>query len=406
MGITEGISVTIAQHNGGTPSFDQLWASDSEAPKLDIYYREGISDLERRLEKWLEKSSAQFDLQAIGDDYTLRLDVSRSWPTRLDGLLKNKVQDFLVHTVTAGWLNDFEGVSVKQDYQAMAAQDLNDIVYIVGLKSFGFVEKERAGESDKDAESDGSAQGRCTDGEKKEETKTGVTEERASDAEKGDNPYTVEAGERKTDEGGAEAAAEQQRTERKADADKDGNPYTVEAGERKADEENAGAAAQQPHTERKADADKTDNLSFEAGERKADEESDKAAAQQPQTERKEDADKVDNLSFEAGERKADEESDEAAAEQLHTERKEDADKTGGQHTHADERSSDDVKATSDYPMHAAERHSKSDTESGDVRFEADAGGRNTDDDTVDIRHDYTDWSGTSPLIWEKAFETS
>ena len=300
MGITEGISVTIAQHNGGTPSFDQLWASDSEAPKLDIYYREGISDLERRLEKWLEKSSAQFDLQATGDDYTLRLDVNRSWPTRLDGLLKNKVQDYLVHTVTAGWLNDFEGVSVKQDYQAMAAQDLDDIVYIVGLKSFGFAEKERAGESDKDAESDGSAQGRCTDEEKNEETKTGVAEERANDA------------------------------------DKVGNPYTVEAGERKADEESTEAAAQQPHTERKTDADKT----------------------------------------------------------------------GGQHTHADERNSDEIKATSDYQGRAAERHSKSDTESADARFDADAGGRNADDDTVDIRHDYTDWSGTSPLLWEKEFETS
>ena len=336
MGITEGISVTIAQHNGGTPSFDQLWASDSEAPKLDIYYREGISDLERRLEKWLEKSSAQFDLQATGDDYTLRLDVNRSWPTRLDGLLKNKVQDYLVHTVTAGWLNDFEGVSVKQDYQAMAAQDLDDIVYIVGLKSFGFAEKERTGESDKDAESDGSAQGRCTDGEKKEETKTGVAEERANDADKDGNPFTVDAGERKTDEESTEAAAQQPHTERKTDTDKDGNPYTVEAGERKADEESTEAALQQPHTERK----------------------------------------------------------------------EDADKTGGQQTHADERSSDDVKATSDYPGRAAERHSKSDTESADARFEADAGGRNADDDTVDIRRDYTDWSGTSPLIWEKDFETS
>lgn len=300
MGITEGISVTIAQHNGGTPSFKQLWASDSEAPKLDIYYREGISDLERRLEKWLEKSSVQFDLQATGDDYTLRLDVNRSWPTRLDGLLKNKVQDYLVHTVTAGWLNDFEGVSVKQDYQAMAAQDLDDIVYIVGLKSFGFAEKERAGESDKDAETDGSAQGRCVDEEKIEERKSSETEERNSDA------------------------------------DKDGNPYTVEAGERKTDEESTGTTAQQPHTERKVDADKT----------------------------------------------------------------------GGQQTHADERSSDDVKATSNYPGRAAERHSKSDAESADARFEADAGGRNTDDDTVDIRHDYTDWSGTSPLIWETDFETS
>ena len=300
MGITEGISVTIAQHNGGTPSFDQLWASDSEAPKLDIYYREGISDLERRLEKWLEKSSAQFDLQATGDDYTLRLDVNRSWPTRLDGLLKNKVQDYLVHTVTAGWLNDFEGVSVKQDYQAMAAQDLDDIVYIVGLKSFGFAEKERAGESDKDAESDGSAQGRCTDEEKNEETKTGVAEERINDADKTDNSYAVEAGERKADEEGTEASA------------------------------------QQPHIERKADADKT----------------------------------------------------------------------GGQHTHADERNSDEIKATSDYQGRAAERHSKSDTESADARFDADAGGRNVDDDTVDIKHDYTDWSGTSPLIWETDFETS
>lgn len=208
--------------------------------------------------------------------------MNRSWPTRLDGLLKNKVQDYLVHTVTAGWLNDFEGVSVKQDYQAMAAQDLDDIVYIVGLKSFGFAEKERAGESDKDAESDGSAQGRCTDEEKVD------------------------------------------------------NIYTVEAGERKTDEESTEAAAQQPHTERKADADKT----------------------------------------------------------------------GGQQTHADERSSDDIKATSDYQGRAAERHSKSDTESADAQFDANTGGRNADDDTVDIRHDYTDWSGTSPLIWEKDLETS
>lgn len=301
MGITEGISVTIAQHNGGTPSFDQLWASDSEAPKLDIYYREGISDLERRLEKWLEKSSAQFDLQATGDDYTLRLDVNRSWPTRLDGLLKNKVQDYLVHTVTAGWLNDFEGVSVKQDYQAMAAQDLDDIVYIVGLKSFGFAEKERAEESDKDAESGGSAQGRCTDEEKEEETKTGVAEERTNDADKTDNSYAVEAGERKADEESAEAAAQQPHTERKADADKDGNPNAVEADERKADT---------------------------------------------------------------------------------------------------------TKDASSYSEKGDERHSKNDNENSDERNGVAAGGRNADDDTVDIRHDYTDWSGTSPLIWETDFETS
>ena len=149
MGITEGVSVTIAQHNGGTPTFEQLWASDSEGPKLDIYYREGISDLERRLEKWLATSSKQFDLQSIGDDYNLRLDVSQNWPSRLLGLLSNKVQDYLVHTVTAGWLNDFAGLSVKQDYMSMAATDLDDIVYIVGLRDFDFAEAERKGDERK-----------------------------------------------------------------------------------------------------------------------------------------------------------------------------------------------------------------------------------------------------------------
>ena len=335
MGITEGISVTIAQHNGGTPSFDQLWASDSEAPKLDIYYREGISDLERRLEKWIEKSSAQFDIQATGDDYALRLDISRSWPTRLDGLLKNKVQDYLVHTVTAGWLNDFEGVSVKQDYQAMAAQDLDDIVYIVGLKSFGFAEKERAGESDKDAETDGSAQGRCADEEKNEATAPIGTEARTSDADKVDNHYTVEAGERKADAESAGAAAQQPHTERKADANKDGNPYTVDAGERKSDVENAEASSQQLHTERKEDADKVDN----------------------------------HYTVEAGERKA-----------------------------------DATKDASNYSGKGDERHSKNDNENADEHNEAEAGGRSEDDDTVDIRHDYTDRSGTSPLVWEQTLK--
>lgn len=295
MGITEGISVTISQHNGGTPTFEQLWASDSESPKLDIYYREGISDLERRLEKWLQESSAQFDLQAIGEDYKLKLNVSRSWPTRLEGLLKNKVQDYLVHTVTAGWLNDFEGISVKQDYQAMAAQDLDDIVYIVGLKSFGFAEKERAGETDKDEEADGSAQDRGTDEDKTESEYTAEADERASDSDKREETIFSDA------------------EERVSDTNKDDNPYTVEAGERGKDTDSEAAVEEQRHTERTADEDK---------------------------------------------------------------------------------------ATSDYSEKADERHSKNDNDNAEKRNEAEAGDRNEDNDIVDIRHDFTDWSGTSPLLWE------
>lgn len=67
MGIVEGISVIIAKHSGGTPTFDQLWASDAESPKLDIYYREAIGDLERYLTEYIGESSAQMDLQANGN---------------------------------------------------------------------------------------------------------------------------------------------------------------------------------------------------------------------------------------------------------------------------------------------------------------------------------------------------
>ena len=54
MGIVEGISIIIAQKNDGTPTFEQLWASESEGRKLDIYYREAIGDLERRVTRQLD----------------------------------------------------------------------------------------------------------------------------------------------------------------------------------------------------------------------------------------------------------------------------------------------------------------------------------------------------------------
>ena len=148
--IAEGISVSISQHNGGTPSYEQLWASPDESQKLDIYYREAISDLERQLTLWVEETSAQFNLKQDGEDYVLVLDMNRYWPTRLLGLLTNKIQDYLVHAVTAGWLNDFAGLEVKQDYQAMASQDLSDIRAVIYKREYGFNGAERTDDSDKD----------------------------------------------------------------------------------------------------------------------------------------------------------------------------------------------------------------------------------------------------------------
>lgn len=152
--IAEGISVTISQHNGGVPTYEQLWASASEARKLDIYYREAVGDLEQRLMDWAQSTHSQFSLTATGDNYTLTLAMSPYWPTRLEGLLKNKVQDFFVHAVTAGWLNDFDGLTVKNDYSLMGAADLTAIVDIIRKREFNFTESERGDNPDQKEDSD------------------------------------------------------------------------------------------------------------------------------------------------------------------------------------------------------------------------------------------------------------
>lgn len=239
MGIVEGISATIARHNGGSPSFEELWASDSESPKLDIYYREAIGDLERRLLDWVVKSSGQFDLQSAGEDYHLTLDVAASWPARLTGLLGNKIQDYLVHSVTAGWLYDFEGLTVKQDYVQMASQDLDDIWYIVGLRSFSFEEHERQGEEDKDG-NDGIAGtvARVADKNKQRNDVAITAEVRSADVSKDVNGAALDAKERVADAAknvNAEAGNVEGRHDAN-DASKGDGSFTANAGSRHEDD--------------------------------------------------------------------------------------------------------------------------------------------------------------------------
>ena len=197
--IAEGISVTISQHNAGTPTYEQLWASEDEAKKLDIWYREAISDLERNLMKWVATSSGQFDLSEDGTDYKLTLKLSQYWPARLEGLLNNKIQDYLVHSVTAGWLNDFSGLEVKQDYQAMAAQDVKDVIDIICMQSFGFSEAERQDDGSDKNPSSIDATARQDDGSNKNPSSIDATA-RQDDGKKNAPSMVVEAGYRRKDE--------------------------------------------------------------------------------------------------------------------------------------------------------------------------------------------------------------
>lgn len=141
MGVVEGLTATIAQHNPEV-DFQTVWASDGEEAKLDIYYREAITDLENFLARFSSSTTQQFDLQALADDFSITIKTLVSWPPRLSGVLTNQIQNYLVHAILAGWLSDFPDMN-HTDYASMGASDLDAIKEILLKKDFSFAEAER-----------------------------------------------------------------------------------------------------------------------------------------------------------------------------------------------------------------------------------------------------------------------
>lgn len=141
MGVVEGLSATIAQHNPEV-DFQSVLASDAEEAKLDIYYREAITDLENFLARFSSSTTQKFDLQALADDFSINIVTLASWPPRLSGLLTNQIQNYLVHAIIAGWLSDFPDMD-HTDYASMGASDLDAIKEILLKKDFSFAEAER-----------------------------------------------------------------------------------------------------------------------------------------------------------------------------------------------------------------------------------------------------------------------
>lgn len=166
MGVVEGLSATIAQHNPEV-DFQTVWASDGEEAKLDIYYREAITDLENFLARFSSSTTQQFDLQALADDFSITIKTLESWPPRLSGVLTNQIQNYLVHAILAGWLSDFPDMN-HTDYASMGASDLEAIKEVLLKKDFSFAEAERiADDTVKDGSSAVDAVARGGDGVEK-----------------------------------------------------------------------------------------------------------------------------------------------------------------------------------------------------------------------------------------------
>lgn len=152
MGVVEGLTATIAQHNSDV-DFQSVWASDAEEARLDIYYREAITDLENFLARFSSSTTQQFDLQALADDFSITIKTLVSWPPRLSGVLSNQIQNYLVHAILAGWLSDFPDMN-HTDYASMGASDLEAIKEVLLKKDFSFAEAARTAD---DTEKEGSS---------------------------------------------------------------------------------------------------------------------------------------------------------------------------------------------------------------------------------------------------------
>lgn len=225
MGVVEGLSATIAQHNPEV-DFQTVWASDGEEAKLDIYYREAITDLENFLARFSSSTTQQFDLQALADDFTITIKTLASWPPRLSGVLTNQIQNYLVHAILAGWLSDFPDMN-HTDYASMGASDLEAIKEVLLKKDFSFAEAERtADDTVKDGSSAVDAVARGGDGVEKNSSFS-PTERRAVDGV-AKNASSSSASERKEDEAGKDSNRSSTSMRVEDDSDKQLNAQSAE----------------------------------------------------------------------------------------------------------------------------------------------------------------------------------
>lgn len=241
MGVVEGLSATIAQHNPEV-DFQTVWASDGEEAKLDIYYREAITDLENFLARFSSSTTQQFDLQALADDFQISIKTLASWPPRLSGVLTNQIQNYLVHAILAGWLSDFPDMN-HTDYASMGASDLEAIKEVLLKKDFSFAEAERtADDTVKDGSSAVDAVARVGD-EVEKNSNFSPTERRAVDGV-AKNASASSASERKEDEAGKDS--NRSSTSMRVDDDSDKQMNAQSAETRTSD--NVGKNAASPDT--------------------------------------------------------------------------------------------------------------------------------------------------------------
>lgn len=297
MGMAEGLSATISQHNGGTPSFEELWASAGDSPKLDIWWRDAITDLEENLGKWVNGTSNQYNSSVEIDSYSLTLNLSDRWNDRLAGVLKNKMQYYFVHCVMAGWLQDFPNVSTV-NYSELAQNDLHSVLHILMYRNLETAEEARTDDGDKDSKEAGilTPDERTADADKDDTSIETVGQERTPDADKDDRSIETSGDKRTADADKDDTSIETSGQKRTADTDKDDTSIETAGQQRTADKDKDDASIETVGKGRTSDKEKDDTSIETAGEaRTADKDKDDTSIDTAGTARIQDDDeKIDD----------------------------------------------------------------------------------------------------------------
>lgn len=224
MGVVEGLTATIAQHNPDV-DFQSVWASDAEEAKLDIYYREAITDLENFLARFSSSTTQKFDLQALADDFSITIVTLAAWPPRLSGVLSNQIQNYLVHAILAGWLSDFPDMN-HTDYASMGASDLEAIKEVLLKKDFSFAEAARtADDTEKEGSSAVDAVARGSDAVVKDHRYSSTERRGVDEMEK--DASSSSTSERKEDEAEKDSNSSSTSTRSEDDSDKQMNEQSA-----------------------------------------------------------------------------------------------------------------------------------------------------------------------------------
>jgi hypothetical protein len=119
----EKITSIIGSRTAGDSGslYKQVWASSSDAPVLDTFWRDAVSGIYTIFKRYLSPSSVEYNVHAFDRDevFTLSAQMPSGFDENLTGDVVNNMKSFFVATIVSGWFG-LKFPDRAQEYAAAA----------------------------------------------------------------------------------------------------------------------------------------------------------------------------------------------------------------------------------------------------------------------------------------------